>query len=210
MDLNPPKIYIVDDEASFRKSLARLLKAHRLETEMFENASQFLNAGLSGRSGCIVLDVHMPGLNGLEMQEALSHAGCTMPIIFLTGRGSIPLSVRAMKAGAADFLTKPIDENDLLSAIGKALKENQKRNEARAHKNEIRQRMLLLSDREFEVMTHIITGELNKQIGARLNIAEKTVKVHRGRVMQKMGVVSVAELVRLCDVAGIEPASDKT
>lgn len=200
------KAHIIDDEASLRKSLTRLLKANGCETEVFESAAQFMAAGLSGRSGCIILDVHMPGLNGLELQEALVRAKCTMPIIFLTGRGDIPMSVRAMKAGAADFLTKPVDEAVLLKAVEKAFAENRRRVAERAQAEAVRERVLTLTERELEVMRHVISGELNKQIGGDLEIAEKTVKVHRARVMEKMGVESVAELVRVCAIASIEPA----
>lgn len=199
-------VHIVDDDASLRKSLARLLKTHGYATEVFENAAAFLAADLAGRAGCIVLDLHMPGLDGLKLQERLVAEECTMPIIFLTGRGDIPSSVRAMKAGAADFLTKPVDEEPLLQAIGKALVENRRRNEERAQVDAIRRRVAALTGREHEVMRHLITGALNKQIGSDLDIAEKTVKVHRGRVLEKMGVSSIAELVRLCALAGVAPA----
>lgn len=201
------KVHIVDDEESLRRSLTRLLKANGFETEAFAGAAEFMAVGFNGRAGCIVLDVHMPGLNGLELQEALARARCTMPIIFLTGRGDIPTSVRAMKAGAADFLTKPVDEAVLLKAVEQALAENERRIDERARADAARARALTLTERELEVMRHVIAGELNKQIGGDLDIAEKTVKVHRARVMEKMGVSSVADLVRLCAIAGVEPVS---
>jgi FixJ family two-component response regulator len=199
-------VHIIDDDASLRKSLARLLKTHGYATDVFESASAFLATDLAGRTGCIVLDLHMPGLDGLRLQERLVAAGCAMPIIFLTGRGDIPSSVRAMKAGAADFLTKPVDEETLLQAIGKALAENRRRNEELARIESVRRCIASLTDREREVMGHLITGALNKQIGGELDIAEKTVKIHRGRVLEKMGVSSIAELVRLCALAGFAPA----
>ena len=199
------KVHVVDDEESLRRSLTRLLKANGCETETFASAAEFMTAGFTGRTGCIVLDVHMPGLNGLELQEALARARCTMPIIFLTGRGDIPMSVRAMKAGAADFLTKPVDEAVLLRAVEKAFAENERRIDERAQADAARARALTLTERELEVMRHVIAGDLNKQIGGELDIAEKTVKVHRARVMEKMGVSSVADLVRLCAIAGVEP-----
>ena len=200
------KVHIVDDEESLRNSLARLLRAYGREAETFASAAAFMASGLSGRTGCIVLDVHMPGLNGLDLQEALVRARCLMPIIFLTGRGDIPTSVRAMKAGAADFLTKPVDEAVLLGAVEKAFAENERRLGERAQVDAARVRVLSLTERELEVMRHVIAGDLNKQIGGELEIAEKTVKIHRGRVMEKMGVSSVADLVRLCALAGVEPA----
>lgn len=199
-------VHIVDDDASFRKSIERLLRVRGYSTEPFESADAFLRSGVLGRAGCILLDVHMPGLDGLALQQALARTRCTMPVIFLTGRGDIPMSVRAMKAGAADFLTKPVDVEVLLGALRKAFEENARRRQEQAERDAIRQRVLTLTERELEVLRHLLTGALNKQIGGDLEIAEKTVKVHRGRVMEKMGVTSVVELVRLCALVGIQPA----
>ena len=201
-----PTVHIVDDEESLRRGLARLLKSHGHATELFASADDFIAAGLQDRAGCLVLDVHMPGLNGLELQEAMARARCHLPIIFLTGRGDIPTSVRAMKAGAADFLTKPVDEEILLAAIERALAEDERRRAEQVRVDAVRARLSTLTAREFEVMRHVIAGALNKQIGDALAIAEKTVKIHRGRVMEKTGVDSVAELVRLCELAGVPPA----
>lgn len=200
------KVHIVDDEASLRKSLARLLRAHGYETEAFESADSFIAAGLEGRTGCIILDVHMPGADGLHLQEHLVAAKCRMPILFLTARGDVQKCARAFKAGAIEFLTKPVDEDVLLQAVGKALQENRRIEQSHAEIAAIKARMESLTAREMEVMRHLITGALNKQIGGDLDISEKTVKVHRGRVMEKLGVTSVAELVRLCSSAGITPA----
>lgn len=199
-------VHIVDDDASFRKSLERLLRLRGFQTASFESADAFLRRGVTGRTGCILLDVHMPGLDGLSLQQSLARSRCTMPVIFLTGRGDIPMSVRAIKAGAADFLTKPVDVDVLLQAIRKAFEENQRRCAAQAQQDAVRQRVHTLTGRELDVLRHMLTGALNKQIGSDLDIAEKTVKVHRGRVMEKMGVTSVAELVRLCALIGLEPA----
>lgn len=199
-------VFIIDDDQSVRKGLLRLCKAHGLKAEAFDSASGFLASGLANGCGCIVLDVHMPGLCGLELQDALAKAGCTMPIIFLTGHGDIPMSVRAMKSGAVDFLTKPVDEDVLLKAVEKAMEENHCRNEERARTESVHARVCLLTGREHEVMRHVIAGELNKQIGGMLGVSEKTIKVHRARVMEKMGAGSVAELVRLCSLAGVNPA----
>lgn len=207
MNASPPRAHIVDDDASLRKGLARLLRSNGIETEVFDSAAAFLKSGLANRSGCIVLDVHMPGLSGLDLQESLAAVACTMPIIFLTGRGDIPMSVQAMKRGATDFLTKPVDEEILLAAIGNAMAENRRRNEQQAQVDAVRARLRTLTEREHEVMRHVISGDLNKQIAGDLDIAEKTVKVHRARVMEKMRVDSVASLVRLCAAAGVEPAT---
>ncbi|MFO1489800.1 MAG: response regulator [Kiritimatiellia bacterium] len=202
----PERVYIVDDDASFRRSLDRLLTSHGFPTTVFGSAEAFLSAGLAHRQGCLVLDVHMPGLTGLDLQGVLERQECTLPVVFLTGRGDIPMSVRAMKAGAADFLTKPVDEDTLLQAVRKALGRSRREVEARREADAIRARIRTLTEREHEVMRQVLTGQLNKQIGGALGIAEKTVKIHRGRVMEKLGVTSVAELVQLCTRAGIEPA----
>ena len=199
-------VHVVDDDASFRKSLLRLFKAHGISAQTHDSATDFLESGLANRAGCIVLDIRMPGLSGLDLQEKLAQAECTMPVIFLTGHGNIPMSVRAMKKGATDFLTKPVDEDVLLKAIRNALAENELRNKEAVEIGAIRARIRTLTERELEVLRHVIAGELNKQIGDRLGVVEKTIKVHRARVMEKMGVPSVAELVRLCSLAGIEPA----
>ena len=204
--LSPPIVHIVDDDASFRKSLLRLLKAHGFAAQAYDSAPEFLKSGLAARTGCIVLDVRMPGLSGLDLQAELAKAECAMPVIFLTGHGDIPMSVQAMKKGAVDFLTKPVDEDSLLSAIHNALARNEKQLRERDGVEAVRARIRTLTERELEVMKHVIAGELNKQIGDRLGVVEKTIKVHRARVMEKMGVPSVAELVRLCSLAGVEPA----
>lgn len=199
-------VHIVDDDASFRRSLERLLRVRGYQTESFESADALLRSEVSGRAGCILLDVHMPGLDGLALQQALARTRCTMPVIFLTGRGDIPMSVRAIKAGAADFLTKPVDVEVLLDALRKAFAENERRRKEQIAQDAVRERVQALTERELDVLRHLLTGALNKQIGSDLEITEKTVKVHRGRVMEKMGVGSVAELVRLCALVGIHPA----
>lgn len=201
-----PAVHVVDDDASFRKSLLRLLKAHGLAAQAYDSAPDFLKSGLAAHAGCIVLDVRMPGLSGLDLQAELARAECAMPVIFLTGHGDIPMSVQAMKKGAVDFLTKPVDEDNLLMAVRNALSRNAKHLRERAEIEAVRGRVGTLTERELEVMRHVIAGQLNKQIGERLGVVEKTIKVHRARVMEKMGVSSVAELVRLCTLAGIAPA----
>jgi len=169
-------------------------------------APEFLKSGLAARAGCIVLDLRMPGLSGLDLQEELSKAECTMPVVFLTAHGDVSSSVQAMKRGALDFLTKPVDEDVLLAAIHRALAQHKLRRREQEDVSAVRARIRTLTERELEVMRHVLAGELNKQIGARLGVVEKTIKVHRARVMEKMGVSSVAELVRRCLLAGVEPA----
>ena len=199
-------VYIVDDDASLLRGLVRLLNAHGFPTVVFNSAEAFLSAKVAHRPGCLVLDVHMPGLTGLDLQAELARLECMLPIIFLTGRGDIPMSVRAMKAGAADFLTKPVDESVLLDSVRRAMAASRLAAIRRAETDRLRALIRTLTEREHEVMRHIITGALNKQIGGVLGIAEKTVKIHRGRVMEKLGLASVAELVQLCVRAGVRPA----
>ncbi len=207
MSQESPIAYVVDDDASVRKALHRLLTAAGLRAVAFDSSRAFLDGYDPAGSGCIVLDIHMPGLSGLELQDVLVTADSDLPIIFLTGYGDVPTSVRAMKRGAADFLTKPVGETELLTAIHAAFERNRQWRQARAEVAEIRRRLKLLTPREQEVMRHILTGKLNKQVAAALGTVEKTVKVHRARVMGKMQVRSLAELARLAERAGIEPAS---
>ena len=206
--MNPtlPTVFIVDDEPAVLKSLSRLMRSARLAALTFSSPQEFLDRHDPQVPGCLILDVAMPGLDGLQLQQALIAKGSEIPIIFLTGRGDIPMSVRAMKRGAVDFLTKPVDDEDLLEAVRDAIEKERVNRLAIAGRNAIRQRLATLTPREREVLEHVLTGQLNKQIAGDLDIAEKTIKVHRGRVMEKMGVRSVAELVRLCQVAGIKPA----
>jgi len=204
-----PTIFVVDDDASVRKSLSRLLRSAGYTTEMFASAEEFLGREHFNGIGCIVLDVQMPGLSGMDLQKELNKADYHMPIIFISGHGDIPMSVEAMKKGAVDFLTKPFDGNRLLQAIESAI---EKDGQTRAEYDEaldIRRRIELLTPRENEILGYIITGMLNKQTGFELKISEKTVKVHRGRIMEKLSVDSVAELVRLAEKAGIEPPENK-
>jgi FixJ family two-component response regulator len=189
-------VFVVDDDASIRKGLVRLLRSAGYAADAFESAEAFLqNPPLEGHA-CVVLDMSMPGLNGLELQEAITARGWVIPIVFLTGRGTIPATVRAMKGGAVDFLTKPVDEEDLLAAVERALDraraEQREQNEIHA----LRKRFDSLTAREKEVMALVAAGQLNKQVAGKLGAAEKTIKVHRGRVMEKMQVASFADLVR--------------
>jgi FixJ family two-component response regulator len=199
-------VYVVDDEPSVRKSLARLLRAAGHDVEVFASAQEFLDRPESKEIACLVLDIQMPERSGLELQEALAGAETTLPIVFITGHADVPTSVRAMKAGAMDFLSKPFDEKDLLSAIERSLEKVRGGVEERTAEREAKKRLATLTPREHEVLMHVLAGELNKQIAAALGASEKTIKVHRGRVMQKMQVKSVADLVRLCEKAGIQLA----
>jgi FixJ family two-component response regulator len=196
-------VFIVDDDPRVRKALTRLLRTVGLETLAFPSAEAFLEQHDPAMPGCVVLDLAMPGLNGLEAQQALTDGGCGRPIIFLTGQSDIATSVRAMKAGAVDFLTKPVNGTDLLVAVRNALKIDHAARQAEAVLREIRRRLATLSSREREVLARVVAGRLNKQIAAELGTVEKTIKVHRSHVMEKMGAGSLAELVRLVERAKI-------
>ena len=196
-------VFLVDDDAGVLKAVARLLRTRGYEVRSFTSPQAFLANHDASVAGCAVLDVSMPDLDGLALQAALTADGSQRPIIFLTGKGDIPTSVRAMRAGALDFLTKPVNDTDLLAAIARAEKEDCEIRSANTSLNTINARFALLTPREHEVMTHVIAGRLNKQIAGDLGTVEKTVKVHRGRVMNKLGVRSVADLVRLAEKAGV-------
>ncbi len=198
-----PTIFVVDDDTSVRKSLGRLLASAGYAVESFASAREFLASGRRPRPGCLVLDVRMPDLTGLELQRILASAPHQVPIVFITGHGDIPMSVRAMKDGAVDFLPKPFDDRDLLNAIGRAVAKDVGDLGREAGITEIQKRVGLLTPRETEVFALVVTGMLNKQIAGALGIGEKTVKVHRARVMEKMRAGSVAELVRLADAVGL-------
>jgi FixJ family two-component response regulator len=196
-------IFVVDDDTRVLNALSRLLRARNFDVKAFTSARMFLAEHDGSAPGCAILDVSMPGLNGLELQQTLTAAGSQRPIIFLTGKGDIPTSVRAMRAGAIDFLTKPVKETELLAAIARAEKEDAATRVAIAEIGEIKVRLAMLTPREREVLTQVVAGRLNKQIAGNLGTAEKTIKVHRGRVMMKLGVRSVADLVRLTEKARI-------
>lgn len=190
-------IYIIDDDLSVRTALSRLLRSMGWGAESFASASDFLNRNPPPPGpGCILLDVRMPDLSGLDLQKELRSRKISTPIIFLSGQADIPISVQAMKAGAVDFLTKPVEEKALLESIQQAFEKDQRIREANSAQDEIRQRLQTLTPREREVLRLVIQGRLNKEIADELGASEKTIKVHRARVMQKMRVVSVAELVQ--------------
>jgi len=198
-----PMVFVVDDEPSVRRSLTRLLASAGFTVEAFASAREFLARAPYAGPCCLVLDVRMPGLSGLELQETLAAAGRRMSIVFVTGHVDVPMSVRAMKRGAADLLTKPVDDKVLLAAIQRALAKDVADLGEEARVADVRKRVKLLSPRETEVFALVVTGMLNKQIASALGISEKTIKVHRARVMEKMRAGSVAELVRLADLAGV-------
>ena len=198
-------VFLIDDEPSVLKALARVIGATGFRTASFSSPQSFLEQYEPAARGCIVLDVSMPGFTGLELQQALIEKNCSLPIVFLTARGDIPTSVRAMKHGAVDFLTKPVDDDDLIAAVDRALDREATDQVRRAQIAELQMRFSMLTSREQEVLGHVIAGRLNKQIAAVLGTTEKTVKVHRARVMDKMQAQSLAELVRLSGTAGISP-----
>jgi FixJ family two-component response regulator len=204
-DLNP-RVFVIDDDPSIRKSLSRLLRSLEFEVETFASAELFLKRDPYDGVGCIILDVSMPGLDGLALQDKLSEADYTIPIVFITGHGDIPMSVRAMKKGAVDFLPKPFDDEELLQAVKSAIAKDGNTKAGQRDVEQTIERFKGLTPRELEIIRYIISGMLNKQIGFKLGIAEKTVKVHRGHIMEKLHVSSVAELVRLSEKAGIKPA----
>lgn len=207
MSEDRPVIFIIDDDPSVRKSLTRLLRSCGLESESFDSAEAFLERERYEGVGCIILDIRMPGLSGMALQEELLKADRPMPVIFITGHGDIPMSVQAMKKGAVDFLPKPFDDDQLQEAVGRAVEKSKELNAARTETDKARKLLDRLTVREREVLPYIVAGMLNKQIAYRLQIAEKTIKVHRGRIMEKFEAASVADLVRLAEKAGIEPAS---
>ena len=206
--MTAPVVFVVDDDPSVRKSLTRVMTRAGYTVQTFASARDFMARTPSEGPCCVVLDVRMPGLTGLDLQEALGGTGRPIPIVFITGHGDISMSVRAMKAGAVDFLTKPFDVASLLAAIERAVAKDVKDRGEEGRTADVLARVRRLTPRETEVFALVVTGMLNKQIAGKLGIGEKTVKVHRARVMEKMQAGSVAELVRLADRAGVVvPAS---
>ena len=204
----PPNslVFVIDDDPSVRKGLARLLRSAGYKSEIFESASDFLKREQHTGPACMIVDVRMPGLNGMDLQETLIQHCRIEQLVFITGHGDVPMCARAMKAGAVDFLSKPFRNDELLQCVERALIRSAEQRRLRAERNDVRRLLDLLTPREFEVLELVITGMLNKQIAGELGTAEKTVKVHRGRMMQKLHLTSVAELVRLVERAGVAPA----
>jgi FixJ family two-component response regulator len=207
MTNSPPEqssiVLIVDDDPSIRTALARLLKSVGLQTEVFASAADMLQTRLPDTPSCLVLDVRLPGQSGLDIQSELVKRNCHIPIIFMTGHGDIPMTVRAMKAGAIDFLPKPFRDQDMLDAISKAIQNDRKRRDHEKAVGGLKAQYELLTAREREIMALVVTGLMNKQVAAEIGIAEITVKIHRGHIMRKMGAKSFADLVRMADVLGV-------
>lgn len=204
MTSGTPIVFVVDDDASVRRGVQRLLRSAGFAAETYASAPEFLERYERNAAGCVILDLAMPGFDGLQMQKALIERGSVLPIIFLSGQGDIATSVQAMKGGAVDFLTKPVTDDELLSAVRKAIERCAALYRAREEIAIVRRRVATLTPREREVLTHLLSGRLNKQIAAHLGTVEHTIKVHRARVMQKMQARTFAALVRLAERAGIE------
>lgn len=195
--MRDPVVFVVDDDEAVRSAVAMLLRSVSLDVETFASARDFLDAWTPDRAGCLVLDLRMPGLSGLELQERLAGQGSPLPIIFLTGHGGVPDAVAAMRAGAVDFLAKPFRDQDLLDRVQEALEVDRSRRAQTGMRAELRSRLERLTPREAEVLDRVVEGQPNKQIAAELGVSERTVEIHRARVMAKMEAASLAELVRL-------------
>jgi FixJ family two-component response regulator len=200
-------VFLVDDDPGVLTALTRLLRTKGYEVRAFSSSLEFVAQHDPSVPGCAIFDVSMPDLDGLQLQATLAGDGVERPVIFITGVGDIPVTVRAMKAGALDFLTKPVSTRQLLAAIARAIEVDARGRELRSELATANDRVSRLTPREREVLAHVIAGRLNKQIAADLGVVEKTIKLHRGRMMQKMGVRTVADLVRIAELAGIRPQS---
>jgi FixJ family two-component response regulator len=200
-----PMIHVIDDDSSFRTALARLLRAAKYEVRSYASAADFLRGDPGAGLSCIILDLDMPEASGLDLQKVVATMDDPLPIVFLSGKGNIPASVRAMKDGAVDFLTKPVQRQTLLRAIEVALERNAAETEARAILRELQTRYATLTRREREVVAHVISGKLNKQIAYDLGTTDRTIKAHRASIMDKLGIDSVAELTRMANRLGIQP-----
>jgi len=196
-------VYVVDDEPSVRKSLERLLRSADYDAKTFASAHEFLKFSCSDTPGCLILDIKMPGVSGLELQDRLSEKDVSLPIIFITGHGTVPASVKAFKAGAMDFLQKPFKDTELLDAVSRGIEKHRRLRREQKETKILRARLETLTPREREVFDLVASGMLNKQVAFDLGITEKTIKVHRARVMQKMGAQSLADLVRFAEKLGI-------
>lgn len=207
-DTAMPVVFIVDDDLGVRQMIARMVRSVQLTPRTFDSVHEFLDQFDPAQPGCLVLDVRMPGESGLELQERLARMGVRIPIVFITGHGDIPMSVRAMKAGAVDFIEKPFHDQVLLDAIHTALARDREQRKAESARADARARLATLTPREREVLSGVVAGLANKQIAAKLGTTEQTIKLHRGRVMNKMRADSVAELVILAQRAGVMDAQE--
>jgi FixJ family two-component response regulator len=201
-----PIVYVVDDDLSMRVALSNLFRSMNLGVEVFGSAPELLQSRIPEVTSCLVLDIRLPGVSGLEFQGNLAKAGIHIPIVFMTGHGDIPMSVRAMKAGAVDFLTKPFRDQDMLDAVTRALERDRLRREDQKAVSKLKQLFETLTPREREVLALVTAGLMNKQIAGELHVSEITVKIHRGHVMKKMGARSLADLVRMAEALGIRHA----
>ena len=209
MTVEKPVVYVVDDDPSVGKALERLMRSAGHDVRTFTSALDFVRCRNLEAPACLILDVSMPDLNGLELQEYLADQGSSLPIVFITGHGTVPMSVKAMKAGAVDFLQKPFNDTDLLNAISHAIETDRQAKKKREQLKKLRERMEMLTPREREVFQLVVTGMLNKQIASQLGTVEKTVKVHRARIMAKMGAQSLADLVRFADKLSTHSPQDE-
>jgi RNA polymerase sigma factor (sigma-70 family) len=200
-----PTIFIVDDDPSVRESTELMLKSVGFNVKTFVSAQDFLKANVQEGLGCLILDVRMPGMSGLDLQEKLVSAKKPLSVIFITGHGTVPMSVRAMKAGAIDFLQKPFDEQDLLDAINRAITQQRERKSKKDEADELQQRLKALTPREYEVFSLLVTGMANKEIAYKLGTSERTVKAHRAQIMEKMNAGSLADLVRFAEKLKTHP-----
>ena len=201
-----PVVFVVDDDPSVREALGSLFRSVDLDVELFGSAAEFLQRKPSGNASCLVLDIRLPGPSGLDFQNELTKANIHIPIIFVTGHGDIPMTVRAMKGGAVDFLTKPFRDQDMLDAVATAIERDRKRRKDEKVLSQLRSLLASLSPREQEVLALVASGLMNKQIAAEVGLAEITVKIHRGHIMKKMGARSLADLVRMSELLGVRRA----
>jgi FixJ family two-component response regulator len=200
---SPPLVVIVDDDPAVRESLDSLIRSVGLATRLFGAPAELLQGALPDVPGCIILDVRLPGISGLDFQDQLARQGIALPVVFMTGHGDIPMTVRAMKAGAVDFLSKPFRDQEMLDAVTAAIERDRQRRSATAALDDRRSAYATLTAREREVMTHVVAGLMNKQVAGVLGLSEITVKIHRGNVMRKMGVRTLADLVRTAEALGV-------
>lgn len=202
-----PTVLVVDDDEMMREALAGLFRSVGLRVLTFATAADLWRSERPDAASCLVLDVRLPGVSGLDFQSELAKANIHIPVIFISGHGDIPMTVRAMKAGAVDFLTKPFRDQDMLDAVTAALERDRKRRESDTAASDVKQRFETLTPREREVMAHVTAGLMNKQVAAKLGVSEITVKIHRGQAMRKMGAKSLADLVRMAELLGVRQSS---